>query len=433
MDFVGSLPVTPRGNGYILVLVDYNTRWPLAFPLPEATAAHTAQILVEHVFLQYGISDVILSDKGPHFTDELLAHVLHLFQTRHVFSSGHRPQTAGLVERFNRTLLDLLAKFVELHQTDWDLYLPYVLYAYRTTYNPAVGHTPFYLLYGYEARGPETFFELPPEVSALAEQERNRLAGALSQARALARANLHRAQERLRQTYDQRAHQAVQYQPGDLVLAYAPRIPPGGTIKLAALYDGPFRIESILPGNKTCKLVRLSDGHLRLAHVDNIKHYNASPLHPLPGPIDHPPVPTHQEEQRAIEALRRQLRTTLHTVDPARVRASVSDLLQLAAPFITRLPPDLEQYLHQRAPPTPPPPDPPIGTDTDAHDPDRDLVNKIFRRGAHRYKVVDVYTDATSGQRATDFRLYRHQRLHGPTRWADPTEVRQWVEATANA
>jgi hypothetical protein len=57
-------------------------------------------------------------------------------------------------------------------------------------------------------------------------------------------------------------------------------------------------------------------------------------------------------------------------------------------------------------------------------------VGKIFRRGAHRYRVTDVYTDATSGQRAADFRLYRQHQLRGPTRWADPTEVRQWVQAT---
>jgi hypothetical protein len=60
-------------------------------------------------------------------------------------------------------------------------------------------------------------------------------------------------------------------------------------------------------------------------------------------------------------------------------------------------------------------------------------MGETFRRGRYTYKVTDVYTDTNTGTRAADFRLLHHGRLHGPTRWADPTEVREWIRATRDS
>jgi len=109
MDFLGPLPNTPNGNKYLLVVNDYATRFPLAFALKTADAPTVAQVLVEKVFLEYGPPSVILSDRGSHFHNVLVEAILDLFMVRQVFSSGYRPQTAGITERMNQTLLDLLA------------------------------------------------------------------------------------------------------------------------------------------------------------------------------------------------------------------------------------------------------------------------------------------------------------------------------------
>jgi hypothetical protein len=181
------------------------------------------------VFLVYGAPEVLLSGQGVRFTSELLECLSQLFTTHHVFSSGYRPQTAGLVERLNRTLLDTLAKFVETHQRDWGVYLPCVLYAYRTSYNPTVGNTPFYLVFGFEPRSPEDFFKLPASAGELfSEGERNRVAQRLNEARAAARATTDTAKERARLAYDRAHRKPVGFQPGDLVTVLAPRVPPSG-------------------------------------------------------------------------------------------------------------------------------------------------------------------------------------------------------------
>jgi len=94
---------------------DYANRYCCAFPLATADAKSTATTLVTKVFLEYGPPSVILSDRGTHFNNDLIAAIEDLFLIRHVFSSGYRPQTAAITERMNQTLCDLLAMYVERH------------------------------------------------------------------------------------------------------------------------------------------------------------------------------------------------------------------------------------------------------------------------------------------------------------------------------
>jgi len=107
---------------------DYLTRFHLAFALPDATAPTVAKVLVEHIFLFFGPPRVILSDQAKNFNDELLTAIMDLFKIRKVTSSGYRPQTAGLIERLNQTLLDMLAIYTDRCQFDWDEFIPYVLH-----------------------------------------------------------------------------------------------------------------------------------------------------------------------------------------------------------------------------------------------------------------------------------------------------------------
>jgi len=76
---------------------------------------------------------------------------------KHKLSSAYYPQTNGLVERFNRTLCETLAKFSNENKDDWDLYIPSALFAYRTMRHNTTRHEPFYLAYGREVTLPVEF------------------------------------------------------------------------------------------------------------------------------------------------------------------------------------------------------------------------------------------------------------------------------------
>src|SRR5256886_14567823 len=150
IDFVGPLPKTARGNRYILVAMDYLTKWPEARPLPLANADVTATFLYEEIICRHGCPNRILSDRGTHFNNRIIEHLLKTFNIKHLLSSPYHPQTNGLVERFNRTLCEALAKVSE-KENQWDEYLEQVLFAYRTTKHATTKKTPFFMIYGREA------------------------------------------------------------------------------------------------------------------------------------------------------------------------------------------------------------------------------------------------------------------------------------------
>jgi len=154
IDFVGPLPITERGNHYIIVAMDYLTKWPEVKPVPSATAEQVSNFLYEDIICRHGCPNRILSDQGTHFKNKMIAKLLEKFQVKHKFSTPYHPQTNGLVERFNRTLCEALAKLSNEHKDNWDLFISPVLFAYRTLKQSTTQMTPFYLLYGRQARFP---------------------------------------------------------------------------------------------------------------------------------------------------------------------------------------------------------------------------------------------------------------------------------------
>uniref|UniRef100_A0A3Q1F2Z4 Gypsy retrotransposon integrase-like protein 1 n=2 Tax=Acanthochromis polyacanthus TaxID=80966 RepID=A0A3Q1F2Z4_9TELE len=153
MDIVGPLERSSAGHRYILVVCDYATRYPEAFPLRKVKARQIANCLIQ-MFSRVGIPKEIITDQGSNFTSNLLREVYKLLGIRGVKTSPYHPQTDGLVERFNKTLKSMLRKFVEDSGADWDQWLPFLLFAYREVPQASTGFSPFQLLYGHAVRGP---------------------------------------------------------------------------------------------------------------------------------------------------------------------------------------------------------------------------------------------------------------------------------------
>ena len=124
-------PRSNSGNQYAVVFVDYLTKWPEVFAVPDQSAATIAQLLVEEIVSRHGVPAEILSDRGRSFLCALMKEVEMLLGFHKVNTSAYHPQTDGLVERYNRTLTSMLSKTVQEGGRDWDKRLPYVLFAYR--------------------------------------------------------------------------------------------------------------------------------------------------------------------------------------------------------------------------------------------------------------------------------------------------------------
>ena len=150
IDFVGPLERTKEGNKYILVVTDYLTKWPEARAMKEATAKNVVEFIYKEIICRHGCPRVILSDRGTHFRNEIIDGICEKFRIKHKLSSPYHPQTNGLVERFNRTLCEGLAKVTE-RENEWDRYIESVLFAYRTNKHNTTKRTPFFMVYGREA------------------------------------------------------------------------------------------------------------------------------------------------------------------------------------------------------------------------------------------------------------------------------------------
>src|SRR5207244_3589954 len=114
------------------------------------TTYKVREIIYQEVICRNGCQRVILSDRGTHFRNELVDGLCEKFEIKHKLSSPYHPQTNGLVERFNRTLCEGLAKVTE-KENEWDKYIESVLFAYRTNKHNTTKKTPFFMIYGREA------------------------------------------------------------------------------------------------------------------------------------------------------------------------------------------------------------------------------------------------------------------------------------------
>ena len=240
VDVVGPLEKSKSGNRFILVICDYATRYPEAFPLRDVTAKRVATAMLQ-LFSRVGIPREVLTDQGPNFMSKTLRQVYNLLGLRRIRTTPYHPQTDGLVERFNQTLLSMLRKFVEDSGKDWDQWLPYLLFAYREVPQASTGFSPFELLYAHQVRGPLDVLKETWEgeksggtniISYVLKMREK-----LEAASALARGNLQRAQERQKVWYDRSARKRC-FEAGDKVLLLLP----SSENKLLAKWQGPYAV-----------------------------------------------------------------------------------------------------------------------------------------------------------------------------------------------
>lgn len=272
MDIVGLVEKSKSGNRYMLVITDYGTKYPEVFPLKTVKAKTVAFSLVQF-FSRVGFPCEILTDQGTNFISNLLKQVYQLLGIKSVHTTFYHPQTDGLRERFNQTLKQMLRKFVNETGSDWDQWLPYLLFAYREVPQASTGFSPFELLYGCEVRGPlallrETWEgdrrrEGPVYVVSYVIQMREKLQR-MSQ---LAEAHMAEAQQHQKTWYDRSTRQRTFE--GQKVLV----ILPTSDSKLLAKWQGPFEVQRKL-GPSTYQVSNPERQHTsRVLHVNLLKEW----------------------------------------------------------------------------------------------------------------------------------------------------------------
>ena len=144
--------MTDSGYNQILIIMSHFTKLTGAVPCHTASAEETCDHLITHWLSQYGCPMIFQSDKGKAFVGDLTKELMRRSHIAQAHSTTYRPQTNGLVERQNRTLVNILRVYCSRSMTEWDRYLPQVVGAYNSTQHSTTGISPFMVLTGREKR-----------------------------------------------------------------------------------------------------------------------------------------------------------------------------------------------------------------------------------------------------------------------------------------
>ena len=137
------MPLTQDGNRYVIVMMDYLTKWVEACAIPDQSSETLARVLVDYVICRHSVPKELLSDRGANLLSGLMLEVCNLTGMKKINTMAYHPQTDGLVENFNRTLQAMLAKHSKAFGTDWDKHLQHLLFAYRTRPHDSTNESPF--------------------------------------------------------------------------------------------------------------------------------------------------------------------------------------------------------------------------------------------------------------------------------------------------
>ncbi|GJT20296.1 reverse transcriptase domain-containing protein [Tanacetum coccineum] len=274
IDFMGPFP-SSKGNKYILVAVDYLSKWVEAKALPTNDARVVCKFL-KSLFARFGAPRAIISDRGTHFCNDQFAKVMLKYGVTHRLSTAYHPQTSGQVEVSNRGLKRILERTVGENRASWSDKLDDALWAFRTAYKTPIGCTPYKLVYGKACHLPielehKAYWALKNanfDLKTAGDQRKVQL-NELSELRDQAYENSLIYKEKTKRIHDAKIKNRV-FNVGDQVLLFNSRLKIFSG-KLKSRWSGPFTIVQVFPYG-TVELSQNSGPNFKV-NGHRLKHY----------------------------------------------------------------------------------------------------------------------------------------------------------------
>ncbi|GJY79452.1 reverse transcriptase domain-containing protein [Tanacetum coccineum] len=244
IDFMGPFP-SSRGNKYILVAVEYLSKWVEVKALPTNDVRVVCKFL-KSLFARFGAPRAIISDRGTYFCNDQFSKVMLKYGVTHRLSTAYHPQTSGQVEVSNHGLKQIRERTVGENLASWSDKLDDALWAFRTAYKTPIGCTPYKLVYGkaFQLNELNELLDHAYENSLIYKEKTNRI-------------------------HDSKIKNCV-FNVGDQVLLFNSRLKMFSG-KLKSRWSGPFTISHVFPYG-TVELSQNSGPNFKV-NGHRIKHY----------------------------------------------------------------------------------------------------------------------------------------------------------------
>ena len=254
IDVIGPInPKASNGHRFILVAIDYFTKWIEASSYASISQKVFVRFLKRDIICRYGIPERVITDNAPNLNGTEVQKLCESFKIKHHNSTPYRPQMNGAVEAANKNIKKIIAKMV-VNYKDWHEMLPYALHAYRTNIRSSTGATPYSLVYGMEAVSP---IEVEiPSLRVLMEAEleesewvktRYEQLNLIEEKRLAAICHGQLYQSRMARAFNKKVRPR-EFQPGDLVLKKILPHQEDARGKWAPSYDGPYMVKHAFSG-----------------------------------------------------------------------------------------------------------------------------------------------------------------------------------------
>ena len=209
-------------------------------PSTRSVCGKIAISAIDEFFCRFGMPLSIHTDQGSNFVGNVFKSVCELLEIRKTQTTPYHPESNGQIERYNRTIVEMVRCLKLKSEKDWDIYLPHITSAIRCLENPSTGFTANKLMLGREVHKPvHIHFDLMPEKFQSAGEYVKRLDEVMRETHRIARNNLKGTLRTRKKDYDVKLNQAT-YEVGDFVYKIN-----SATRKGVSFY-GPFLVTRVL-------------------------------------------------------------------------------------------------------------------------------------------------------------------------------------------
>ena len=271
LDWLGPFMESINGNKWILVGTDLFTKWAIAKAYKLDQTEQVVDFYLNNIVCNFGVPRLILTDRGRQFISKISKGIFQAMGSSTVTTTAYHPQCNGQTERFNKTLGQMLKKFVSKDCKAWDQGLPQLVFGYNASVHKTTGYSPFYLCHGYEPYlPPDANLKVIRDSFPVVEDFVDNITTNLTKAWKISYQNIEKCGKYNKGIYDQRRREGT-FSVGDTVWCHFPKRIVGTSSKLIHQYRGPYEIvEKSSPVNFKIRSMQGKET-LEKVHVSRLK------------------------------------------------------------------------------------------------------------------------------------------------------------------